>query len=351
MVCFETKNIRQSGVELLRILAAMAVIVLHIRGDWETTVNPNSTNYYVYWIIENLCAAAVNCFLIITGYFSVNKKEISYWKPFELYMQLVICRELIYGVMVIIGSRPLTAYEIFIKLFPTNYYVTLYIGLILLAPYINKLISVLDDIAFKRMIIILMILISVWPTIVDILIDLGGMSLVGANTIGVEGGSFGETLIHFIFMYILGSSLRRYEPIIKTVILFFMIIASNAFLTIMCFLYLYNGIKVNRILTYSNPLLIIEASALFLLFKKIILRSKVINILASGSFMTYLLHGYFLKVVSIKNIVNENILYVLTRTLAILIGVYLVCFICSIIYDRTVSAVLLKRIKLYFKDK
>ena len=329
-------NVRDSGVELLRILATLSVIILHIRGGWETAVLPNTVNYYVYWIIEILCAAAVNCFLLITGYYSAGKNSFSLWKPLELYLQLVICREIVYITMVITGIRQFTMYEAYIKLFPTNYYVTLYIGMILLAPYINRLISVLDDASLKKMIVVLVILLSVWPTIVDLLEDLANMDLAGANSISSEGGAFGQTLIHFIFVFILGSALKRFNVQKKPGICILTVVVSNIVLTILCFVYLHYGIKVNRIITYSNPLLILEAIGLFMLFKGMSFQSKAINILASASFMTYILHGYFLSLVSIENIVNDNVLFVIARTCVMLVGVYLVCFVCEMIYKVTV---------------
>ena len=92
-----------------------------------------------------------------------------------------------------------------------------------------------------------------------------------------------------------------------------MIIISNFILTILCFAYLKNGIEVANIITYSNPLLILEAGSFFILFKNISFRSNVINLLARGSFMTYILHGYFLPCLSIEKIVNNNIMYVIIR--------------------------------------
>lgn len=70
------KKTRESGIELLRILLMIGVIILHINnadiGGALKYVDNNSVNYIVLLILENIFVCAVDIFVIITGYFYVK---------------------------------------------------------------------------------------------------------------------------------------------------------------------------------------------------------------------------------------------------------------------------------------
>ena len=81
-------NVRQSNIELLRIIMILAIIGLHYfngeMGGLLVNAKTNTLNYYISHIIESLFIVAVNVFVLITGYFSVSKKSINFRKLIQL---------------------------------------------------------------------------------------------------------------------------------------------------------------------------------------------------------------------------------------------------------------------------
>lgn len=63
--------VRDSNIELLRILTICGVVILHYNGTQAFSfVNDNSLNYYILLFLEGLCICAVNLFdmfLLLVG--------------------------------------------------------------------------------------------------------------------------------------------------------------------------------------------------------------------------------------------------------------------------------------------
>lgn len=84
---------RASNIELLRIVLILMIIILHYlnggMGGLLLHVRENSTNYYLGHLLESFCIIAVNVFILITGYFSVNKTNISVSKVIRLLLIMI----------------------------------------------------------------------------------------------------------------------------------------------------------------------------------------------------------------------------------------------------------------------
>ena len=63
------KKDRQSGIELLRILAACMVIVLHYNDGGAFEHTRMGYNRTILFLLESMCICAVDLFILITGYF------------------------------------------------------------------------------------------------------------------------------------------------------------------------------------------------------------------------------------------------------------------------------------------
>ena len=78
----ENKKNRSSNFELLRILLILMIIILHYcntrMGGVLQNVKESTANYYFIHFVESACIVAVNVFILITGYFMNNKKEIEF---------------------------------------------------------------------------------------------------------------------------------------------------------------------------------------------------------------------------------------------------------------------------------
>lgn len=83
---------RQSNFELLRIISMFMIVGLHYfngsMGGALAEIDNSSPNYYVAFLFESLFIVSVGCFILITGYFSINKKSINLNKVVELLVQM-----------------------------------------------------------------------------------------------------------------------------------------------------------------------------------------------------------------------------------------------------------------------
>ncbi|MBQ7982534.1 MAG: acyltransferase family protein [Clostridia bacterium] len=87
----ETK--RNLSIDLLRILCMILVIVRHSLnhgGLIKESLIPGTPNYFICNILFAFCLVAVNCFVLITGYFQCTstfklKKLISTWSAAIIY--------------------------------------------------------------------------------------------------------------------------------------------------------------------------------------------------------------------------------------------------------------------------
>ena len=136
-------KVRQSNIELLRIIMILAIIGLHYfngkMGGLLTYAKTGTLNYYVSHIIESLFIVAVNVFVLITGYFSVSKKSVKLRKPIQLYLIMIF-----YGIILtIVGGilnddRILNA-KFIIKIVENSFsqwFVVIYCILYLLIPFV-----------------------------------------------------------------------------------------------------------------------------------------------------------------------------------------------------------------------
>ena len=79
---------RNSSIELLRILAGMAVIILHFNyGSVLAVEQTTGLTHYILLIFETICICAVNVFIFISGYFGVESRSINLSKLLKLLIQ------------------------------------------------------------------------------------------------------------------------------------------------------------------------------------------------------------------------------------------------------------------------
>ena len=82
------KTNRAYGLDLLRILSMMMVLVLHVfsNGSALDHLVPGTANYFVGWLLEAMCFCAVDIFAVMTGYLMVDRKT-EYWKFIPRWLQ------------------------------------------------------------------------------------------------------------------------------------------------------------------------------------------------------------------------------------------------------------------------
>lgn len=328
----DNKTMRKSGIELLRIFAAVSVIVLHYNTQGAfASVQSGSLNKLILYIAESVCICAVDIFILVSGYFLAKTNKRSVGKIIELVLQVIIFRLLYYFAAVVFGREEFSIKVVLIKLVPNNYYIILYAALYFISPYINILFEKLSSQGRRKYIITMLVLFSLWPVCRDLSGELLSKEWFGLSTISAWGNSRGFNITNFALIYSLGAYLR-YEGIPKwlnkaqntvfcvvgCVFIILLWSIANDFTHI-------NGLRSAWV--YHNPFVILLTVSLFALFKKIKLESRIVNDLAKASFVCFLVHGYFLPFIKIKFFVNQPFYIMILHIVICVIGIYAISWI------------------------
>lgn len=291
---------RSSNFELLRIVS-MFFIVLYHTIHHGNIIN-NCTNEGLRVILEIMMlfmVVHVNSFVLLSGYFQskCDFKQSKLWS--------IINANWFYKVLIVIlfsylGIRKFTTTELFINFFPLNleeyWFITPYLIIYCLSPFLNKFIDSINKQDYRKLLIVLIIILSVFPYLT-------------ANRIY---GNDGFTLYNFVVLYLIGAYLRKY-PLkesylfkktsnnlfqLFTIILFILCVIINysfnktaSYLvgTNSLFNFLGQGI-VDMTRAYSNPIVIIQSIAYFSFFSTLDFKSKIINRLSKLTLGVYFIH-------------------------------------------------------------
>lgn len=305
------KKPRQSSFELLRIIAMIMIVASHLsqRGNWAWIGidTPLSFNHFFMNIIICFGQVGVAIFFSITGYFLFNSKARN-WKhilkiarPTWFYSILSLAIALLIVPSLISFSFPLNQLTIHL-LFPitTNAYwfISAYIALYLLLPYLKKwLDSLNDDELFKLIGIIASIFII--PNFLSYLLaDMSSLILAIPSA---------------IFYTIIGYAIHRCKEklsslknqqlllisLIGTIVYAISSLLIHIATTRLNYTNINNGILID---TMSLPCML-TAVPLVIFFSRLKLSSRFINYLASLVFGVYLIHsnGIFINLIWQQN--------------------------------------------------
>ena len=343
------KKARQSNIELLRIFAALGVIMLHLNnanegGGWLKAA-PFSSCQFVMMFYEMLAIGAVNVFILITGYFMAQKKQADLAKPLKLLFDMLVFAGLFYIGNLIASGVNYPASNLIRYLSPNNWFIFIYVALYVFSPFINKLWNSLSEKNKKTLLRWMFILFSLYPVIVYV------TRLKGITAVGLSGADQGYTIVNFVFVYLIGCAVRDCEkdPAPDKVPAFmrskvlppvFFVAVTTSLLGLS-----YLGAIATKtqpfqtpMFHYNNPLVILQALFAFLMFKNMKLPgNKIINLFSGAAFYVYILHFRFIEIFNIRNIVIDEPLMLAVFMLAVSMVIYILCFVCWIIYDLTVG--------------
>ena len=334
----EKSVVRNSNIELLRILAALGVIVLHYNnaqmGGGFQYVEMNTINAYIMYFLENVFICAVNVFVLISGYFMSSKTKVNTVRAVELVVQVIAFNAGTLLLRIITSGEPVSWKACLVNLLPVNYYVTLYVVVYLLAPFINALLNHLSNAAFKKLVLLIFVLFSVWPTLLESGSILVGGDFGGMNTIGIGGSQSGYTAINFILMYVIGAYLKRLELSKKASSFLWKLVVCWVVQFVCSYVATIKGYGTSTVWAYCNPFVIMTAVYTFMLFNSMKgIKSIWINKLAKASFTVYLLHMLFVSKIGIASFVNRNPFVYVLHVVVSCVLIYAVCYLVYVIYN------------------
>lgn len=319
---------RQSNFELLRILLMIFVVAEHlipVIGDMQ---NQNSIlEYYTGNVLISFFIIAVNCYILISGYFGI---KFNIGKLLKIEMQVLFYS--ISGLLLslIFGFKILDIKHDIRYFLPTisrvNWFVTIYFILCIIAPILNWIISKLNKKQFRIIIGIMLILFYILPTL---------QYMVNVQTITMDSG-YG--IMNFTCLYFIGRYIRIYGvEISKNKALVFYILISIGLFLANHMLSILLGFYFNSFLSYDTIFCLLGAICLFIVFKEVKISSSWINKIAKYSFSVYIFHTcifYNDILFSIaKFCANSSLTYILTLILFPFV-IYLITMIIEFVRDK-----------------
>lgn len=337
----QDKKNRLSNMELLRIILMIMIIIIHYGNPAmnKPLTQTEGINYYLIHILRSITAVAVNTFIVITGYFLINKNEVKISKVIQLFWITLFYAVVIFTVALITGNETINFETIktFLRTILDRWFVTIYIILYLLAPYINKMIKYINKNNYRNLIIIILVFFSIWPTF--------------WSKITVYDTGFG--IINFIILYLIGGYIKLYHDDFKSV-------SKSSLIWFVCTIItlIFSFISEDRAWSYNSIFNIISSVALFGIFKSInIKNNKIINKLSTHTFSIYIIHNnkfvenvIYAKILENSQKINPN--YLIINCFIVTILVYITCIVIEFIRRLIMQKVVDKQIdKINYKLK
>lgn len=274
------KKERNSNIELLRIICMYFVIAGHVIMKYKND-SLGTNEYFISNILRSFFVVAVNCFVIISGYFSIN---LNYKKLIKMSFQVSFYVITIYLLTLVFSIHTINIKADILLLFPIitkrYWYITVYFALCLVSPLLNIIVENINKAQFQRMLFGAFILFYLIPT---------GCYIINAPTIT---GDAGYGIINFICLYFVGRYLRLHfnqnkSKIFYTVVFIvssFSIFVGNYILTLIL------GFEFSSFISYDTIFNFVSAIMLFKLFESIDVKSNIINRLAEYALVAFIIH-------------------------------------------------------------
>lgn len=193
---------RDANLDLFRIISMLLIIFLHSidhSGVLERAeVSSNAMYFYVRFTYA-LCQVCVNCYVMLSGYYLVTstfrlQKLVALWMETVFYSFVL---KLLFMVTVQDSVSIISLISCFFPILTGRYwFITIYVGMYLISPFLNKLIHVLNRKEHTILNVCLFILFSLWSSLHP--------SIAGMNS----GGGWG--LAWFVVLYLAAAWFRLY---------------------------------------------------------------------------------------------------------------------------------------------
>ena len=288
---------RQVNFELLRVVAMLMIITLHYlsKGNVEVKLSVDGSLYnHAVWLIGAFCNAAVNAYVLISGYFLVEAK----WNPkklLSLLLQVLFYSILIPVILLLFGMAPVTdwnAYDWMNAILPIQtehyWFATAYVVLYMLAPLLAAGIKNLSKKQLQITIGLLLLFFCIPKSINPV--------LIATDHYGYDYGWFICLFLIAGYIRLYGLSFFKNEK--RSVILYVIFVIANfgvcALMGLICRRTGKLEYYMDMTYSYNYILVVLSSIALFYIFMYIKIPdgklAKCIGWLAPCTFGVYLLH-------------------------------------------------------------
>ena len=328
---------RNYNVDLLRILAAMFVIILHVMGQGGIlrNISPDGAAYWVAWFMEILAYCAINCFAIISGYVMINKTP-RLKSIIGLWFQVLFYSLLITGLCFWFIPETRGLKNLIIACLPVLgkqwWYVSSYFALFFTIPILNTAINHKSQRTYKNFLLIILIGVCIADCIVprDPFVMNDGYSPVWLG------------VLYFIGGYIRKYILQHKVTASKSAIAFFAVIMLTV-LSKVCIRFvtqkILGEVKYDNIfISYTSITIVLAAIFLFTFCLNVKINNsfnKVIQFVSPAMFGVYLIHvhplvfDYIIKD-AFSAIANKHIFIMLLYVLVATMTIFLLCSVIDL---------------------
>lgn len=342
-------KVRNSNIEILRIISMLMIVVSHWtvhNGVVKETLEMGFNRLLLEWTVLGNIGVAI--YVMITGYFLGDReKPFSLKKILRIWLEVLFYSVSIYVLLVILGKVPFSWSSIFRCLIPVTmkeyWFVTAFLVLMFLTPFINSYINKIKKDEFTKLLKVLTILFVLLPTLAIILVIFEGYLPIQIDFYGTE-------LIQFIYFYLVGAYIRKYEVNILKKHSIKILIGSVIILLISPIIIIYLSKFKPELAYYSNYLfnrnslfcVLISISLLAIFSRKKEFSSKIINYIAGTMFAFYLIsdNNYIRTILWVDIFrVGDYVLskYLIVNLLLSILIIFTVCIIVEIIRKQTVE--------------
>ena len=270
---------RDSNIELMRLLCMTMIVIHHmligsVYSVPEILESQGSVNFTkgVGILLNSFCYIGVNCFILISGYYSIKFKIRGLIK---LYLFCVFY--FVFSLLFL--DKPIIKDNILHAVFPFSshhvyWFISCYFVLYLLSPFLNVAIEHLHK---KEYVLVLTTL-----TIANVYYGYIWKQDYNYN---------GYNVSQMIYLYVISGYIRKYvnlNPLNRTkLFLIYLVFATTlGFLAIISHLI---NIPFYRTFAYNNPLLILASISFFIFFLRFSFKNAFVNWIASSSLAIYLM--------------------------------------------------------------
>lgn len=329
---------RQSGIELLRLLAMFGIVLSHWGGHGSWEYSPDNTNLTnkVFIQLTQYLGEVSNCiFVMITGYFLASRKSVNKKGIFRIVKDVKFYAFSIWLIVVSFGLIDFNVSGGVLSLLPIIYsqywFVAPFLVILLLSPWINKILAEMSSNQKKWYFGLLFV--------VELILPLGYARGLASN-IGV-----------FVLFYSVGVQLRYSQDLKQKLMKYDKILVVGGFLLAISSLLLLDmlvpliGLPQSLIMHFIERfsiLPIISALGLLLLFEGMKFQSAIINKLAKSAFAIYLIsenpnvYPWFWKKV-FDNLEYYDSSYMIGIALMQCLIVCIVCVFIDLCYKKALN--------------
>lgn len=320
-----TKTARNTGIDLLRCLTTLGIVMLHFfnQGGIGANLVAGTGNYYFFHPLSLLCYCTVNIYALISGYVETEFKPRRY---FALWLQVVsisaaMC---LLGELLAPGSVPRALWlQAFLPVSQKGFwYFSAYTGLFCLLPLLQAGLN-----ALSRK--------GLYALAFGLFFGLFGLTMVGqVRDLDPFALANGYSCIWLVCLYLLGACLHRTQ-LLARIRARWLCLALFLSLGVLCASRALGvpALQRIRVYSYANPLHVINAVCLLTLFSRCRVRSRVatrlVGFFAPLTFGVYIIHVHDVCYLRMTDCLLPYATRPLFETVAVFFGsalaLYLLC--------------------------